>query len=399
MSSAAPPIRRATVAEIDLDALAHNVSLLRDRAAPAELWAVVKADGYGHGASSVARAALGAGAAGLCVALVQEGLELRAAGIDAPILLLSQQPADQLAQVVAADLTSTVDTVAGIEQLGAVARAANAVHPVHLKIDTGMQRVGAQPAVAVDLALRIAGCDSLTLAAAYTHLACADEPGHPATATQLARFDATLADLESAGIAVPRTHAANSAATLAVPAARRDLVRCGIAMYGISPGAGVDHLAGDLRPVMRLASRVSHVKRVEAGSHVSYGWRHRFARATTVATVPAGYADGVPRRLGTLPDRAGAEVLIGGRRRPIVGVVTMDQFMVDVGDLDVAVGDEVVLLGSAGDDAVTATEWAERLGTIGYEIVCDVSARVPRRAVGRTVGQVERAGRTGSVDP
>lgn len=377
---------RPTVAEIDLAAVADNVGLLRERAAPAAVWAVVKADGYGHGAVGVARAALAGGAAGLCVALVQEGVELREAGIDAPILLLSQQPATQVVDLVAAGLIATVDTEAGVADLAAAARDAGTVQPVHLKVDTGMQRVGASPGVAVDLARRIVASDELDLAAVYTHLACADEPGHPATALQLSIFDEALAELHAAGVGAPLVHAANSAAALSVPAARRDLVRCGIAMYGISPGGGVDHLTSGLRPVMRLVSRVSHVKQVVAGSHVSYGWRHRFERATTVATVPAGYADGVPRRLGTLPDRPGAEVLVHGRRCPIVGVVTMDQFMVDVGDLPVVVGDEVVLLGSVGDEAVTATEWAERLGTIGYEVVCGVSARVPRRHVGTLTG-------------
>jgi alanine racemase len=156
------------------------------------------------------------------------------------------------------------------------------------------------------------------------------------------------------------------------------MVRAGIAIYGISPGPGVDDLARDLRPVLSLRARVSLVKRAEAGTHVSYGWRHRFDRETTVATVPIGYADGVPRRLGTLPDRSGSDVLIGGRRCPIVGVVTMDQLMVDVGDADVAVGDEVVLIGRQGEHLIRAEDWASRLGTIGYEIVCGISSRVPR---------------------
>ena len=163
------------------------------------------------------------------------------------------------------------------------------------------------------------------------------------------------------------------------------MVRTGIAIYGISPGPGVDHLTNDLRPVMSLRAKVSLVKRAPAGTHVSYGWRHRFDRATTLATVPIGYADGVPRRLGTLSDLPGTDVLIGGRRCPIVGVVTMDQLMVDVGDADVAVGDEVVLIGRQGEHMIRAEDWASRLGTIGYEIVCGISSRVPRVLRSRSI--------------
>ncbi|MFP5488796.1 MAG: alanine racemase, partial [Acidimicrobiia bacterium] len=217
--------------------------------------------------------------------------------------------------------------------------------------------------------------------AIFTHLACADEPERPANDEQLDVFDRVLDDLGAA--APPVVHAANSAAALALPRARRSLVRCGIALYGISPGAGVDHLVGELRPALRLVARASFVKRVAAGSHVSYGWRHRTDRDTTLVTVPIGYADGVPRRLGTLPDRPGADVLVRGRRCPIVGVVTMDQLVVDVGDATVEVGDEVVLIGEQGDDRITAEEWAERLGTIGYEIVCGIGSRVPRVVTAR----------------
>jgi len=221
----------------------------------------------------------------------------------------------------------------------------------------------------------------------FTHLACADEPSHPATAEQLARLDVVLAELDAAGLAPPLVHAANSAGALAHPDARRSFVRAGIALYGISPGPGVAHQATALRPAMSLRARVSHVKPVVAGSHVSYGWRHRFERDTTLATLPIGYADGVPRRLGTLPDRPGGDVLIGGHRCPIVGVVTMDQLTVDVAPVvdaggQVAVGDEAVLLGAQGDERIGADEWADRLGTIAYEIVCSIGARVPRRVLG-----------------
>jgi alanine racemase len=375
--------RRWAWAEIDLGAIAHNVEHLRHVAAPAELWAVVKADGYGHGAISVAQTALDAGAAGLCVALVQEAATLRGAGVDAPILVLSQQPPEQLAELVRLRLVPTAYTSEYVGLLSAAAVDVGVDVDVHLKLDTGMQRVGAVPDDAVALAHAIDGAERLRLAGVFTHFALADEPSNPATSDQLRSLDRALEAIEAARGPVPVVHAANSAGALAVADARRSLVRAGIAIYGISPGPGVHALTTRLRPAMALKARVSHVKPVHAGSHVSYGWRHQFDRDTTVATVPLGYADGVPRRLGTLPDRSGADVLVGGRRCPIVGVVTMDQIVVDVGDDAVGVGDEVVLIGRQGDELVRAEDWAERLGTIGYEIVCGISARVPRIALDR----------------
>lgn len=363
-------------AEVDLGAIAHNVGVLRRAVAPAAVWAVVKADGYGHGAVPVATTAIRAGAEGLCVALVAEGVALRQAGIDAPILVLSEQPAAQLDELVRHRLTPTVYSA---EYLDAIAARSGPGYPVHVKVDTGMQRVGVTDDDALALVRRVAALGpAVRLAGVYTHLACADEPSSPATAEQLARFDRLLAELDALGLRPPLVHAANSAGGLAVPRARHSLVRVGIAIYGISPGPGVAHLATELRPAMSLHARVSHTKRARAGSHVSYGWRHRFECDTTVATLPIGYADGVPRRLGTLPDRSGADLLIGGRRHPIVGVVTMDQLLVDVGDTDVAVGDEAVLIGRQGDEAIRADDWAERLGTIAYEIVCGIGVRVPR---------------------
>ena len=379
MSGAADELGRWAWAEIDLEAIEHNVRVLQAVSSPAAVWAVVKADGYGHGSTDAARAALRAGAEGLCVALVDEGLKLRKAGLAAPILLLSEQPLDRIDDVVAHRLTPTVYTPRYIRALAEH----GGTLPVHINIDTGMQRVGVghEDLTALIDAL---GATNLQVGGTYTHLACADEPASPANALQLERFDRALATLRRSGLDAALEHAGNSGAALAIPDARRSFVRVGIAMYGISPGAGLDDLCGDLRPALSLHARVSYVKRVEAGSSVSYGWRHRFDQPTTVVTVPIGYADGVPRRLGTLPDRAGADVLIGGRRHRIVGVVTMDQFMVDVGDADVTVGDEVVLIGQQGDEQIRAGDWADRLGTIGYEIVCGISARVPRLVRGRS---------------
>jgi len=364
-------------AEIDLDAIRHNVEYLRSVVAPAAVWAVVKADGYGHGAVDVARAAMSAGAEGLCVALVPEGIELRRAGIDAPILLLSEQPPEAASHIIEHRLTPTVYTRAFLD---ALARERPNGLPVHLKIDTGMQRVGAHTHAVGSLVAAVEErAPALRLAGISTHLAVADEPDNDYTALQLKRLDRALEHAPH----VPLVHAANSAGALAHPDARRSFVRAGIAVYGISPGSGVDHLCGDLRPALELRSRVSYVKQVRAGSRVSYGLRHTFSHDTTVATVPIGYADGVPRRLWS----TGGEVLIKGRRRPIVGVVTMDQLMVDCGDPsesdgEVGVGDDVVLIGEQdgpnGPQRIRAEDWAARLDTIGYEIVCGISGRVPR---------------------
>jgi len=366
---------RPVWAEIDTDAIRANVRMLADAAAPAALMTVVKADGYGHGAVPVARAALDAGAQWLGVALVEEGAELRAGGIDAPVLVLSEPPPPAAPAVVALGLTPVAYTRPGIDALAkAVADSGADPLPVHLKVDTGMHRVGCTAADACSLAEMIAARDELRLEGVLTHFAVADEPDNPYTGEQLDRFEGVLGDLRRAGVQFDLVHAANSAALLAfTDQARFDLVRCGIAAYGVPPAPS---LAGrvPLRPAMALKARVSHVKRLPAGARLSYGLRYTMPADGTVATVPVGYADGVPRALSA----TGGEVLVRGRRHPIAGTVTMDQLMVDVGDAPVDVGDEVVLLGRDGDAEITADEWADRLGTIAYEIVCGIGARVPR---------------------
>jgi alanine racemase len=367
-------------AEIDLDALTHNIGVLRKVAAPAGVWAVVKADAYGHGAVAVGAAALDAGCDGLCVALTAEGVALRRAGIAAPILVLSEQPPEHAATIVAHGLTPTVTTVEAIDALAGVGGGTG----LHIKVDTGMHRVGAAPADVPALVARIAAAaPAVRLSGMFTHLAVADEVDDPYTADQLAAFDEVLDALAPDVRDTIVVHAGNSAGALAHPAARRTFVRAGIAMYGISPGAGVDDLAAELRPVLSLRARVSFVKRLPAGSRLSYGLRHELPRDANVATVPLGYADGVRRGLSNV-----ADVLIGGRRRRIIGSVTMDQLMVDCGDDDVARGDDVVLIGRQGPARITAEEWACHLGTIGYEIVCGIGPRVPRRLTGPALAAV-----------
>ena len=363
--------------DVDLDAIAANAVAMAAAAPGAELCAVVKADGYGHGAVGAARAALAGGATSLAVALVEEGAALRAAGIEVPILVLSEPPGDVMREAFASRLTPTLYTPAGVDAaLGAVERSGGDERwTVHLKVDTGMHRVGARPADAPGLAQRICAAPMLHLGGTFTHLAVADEPDRPETTVQLDRFIEVLDELARVGIDPGRRHAANSAGVLAHRRSHMDMVRVGIALYGIPPAVELGDRV-DLVPAMSLRSEVTMVKDLVAGDGVSYGLRHVFDRPSTVATVPLGYADGVPRRLGL----TGGEVLIGGARRPIRGVVTMDQLIVEVTDgPPVRPGDPVVLLGVQGDERIDAQEWADRLDTIAYEVVCGFSARLPRR--------------------
>ena len=381
---------RPAWAEIDLEAVRHNASTLVRLSEPAALCAVVKADGYGHGAVPVARAALEGGARWLAVALVEEGVALREAGIDAPILLLSEPPAEAMAEAVARRLVPTVYSNGGLELLSAVADGDRRPVEVHLKVDTGMHRVGADPVEVPDLVAAAVADPRLAFGALWTHLAVA-EGTSPAdrqfTAAQLERFDAVVATLAGTGHRPPMTHVANSAGAIGVPAARHDLVRCGIAVYGVAPtadlAAEIERATGGgrLRPVLSLRARVTSTRDLEAGERPSYGRRRPLEQRSTVATVPIGYADGVPRRLFD----QGGEVLIGGLRRPLAGAVTMDQVVVDcgpVGSAPVEVGDEVVLLGRQGTEEITADEWACLLSTISYEVLCDIGPRVPRLTVG-----------------
>jgi alanine racemase len=370
---------RPVRAEVDLGAIRRNATRLASWAGHAGVCAVVKAQAYGHGAAPVARAAVEGGATWLGVALVEEGAELRDAGLDAPVLLLSEPPGDAATwdEVVRRRLTPTLYTRDGVEAAAkAVVRAGGAApFPVHVKVDTGMHRVGAAPDDAVDVAGAVAARPELALDGLFTHFAVADELDdvrRAFTARQIASFRDVVSRLPER----PRLlHACNSAGLLTQPDAHLDLVRCGIALYGLAPSPELIGACRELEPAMAVKATVSYVKPVDAGERCSYGLRYRFERRSWVATVPIGYADGVPRSLGA----GGGEVLIGGRRRPIAGTVTMDQILVDCGDdTSVAVGDEVVLLGRQRDESVTAWEWAERTGTIAYEIVCAISGRVPR---------------------
>lgn len=366
---------RPTWADINLEAIAHNTRLLVELVHPAELCAVVKADAYGHGMIPVARTTVDAGVTTLAVALVDEGRQLREDGIDVPIILLSEPRPYEFAEVVEHQLIPTVYQGEGLAAAAAAAAAANQCLPVHLKVDTGMARVGAPPAEVLTLADAIAERDTLELAGVWTHCAVADELDNPFTAYQVEQFNHLLSRLRLAGHQEFCRHLANSAVAMALPTGRFDMVRCGIALYGIPPSPDLtDCLL--LQPAMTVRTEVSMVKTIAAGTPVSYGHHYHAPTDTQLATIPIGYADGWSRRLGT----CGGEVLIGGHRRPIAGMVTMDQTMVDCGlDHPVTPGDEVVLLGRQGDQEITATEIAQRLDTIAYEIVCQFGRRVPLR--------------------
>ena len=363
-------------AEVHTGLIQHNVAIVAEQVAPAKVWAVVKANAYGHGAVPVAQAALQAGAQGLCVAIVDEGVALRRAGATCPILLLSEQPPEMAELVVGYNLTPTVTTTRGAAVLATAAAMADRTVAVHIKIDTGMHRMGVSPNEAVQLAKFVQSYDSLSIEGVYTHFAVADDPSHPANTEQMSRFTDSLRALEDAGVNPPLVHAANSAAALANPDSRFSMVRLGIAMYGLRPGPGVADLCTGLIPAMSLKARVSAVRWVDAGEAVSYGLRTPLGKTSLIATVPLGYADGVPRRLGSTD----ICVLVNGVPRRIAGTVTMDQFMIDCEqDSSVTIGDEVVLIGRQGDARVSADDWADALGTIGYEIVCGIGPRVFRR--------------------
>lgn len=366
-------------ARIDLAAIRENVALLDARSGDAAVLAAVKADGYGHGLVPAARAALAGGATWLGVAQVSEALALRAAGVEAPVLTLMGTPGEPYAEAVRAGVDLTAGTPGLVREIAAVARAAGRPARVHLEADTGMSRGGGTAADwpgLVDSALAEQAAGHLRVVGLFSHFACADMPGHPSIAVQYTAFREAVEYAEKAGVTPEVRHLANSAATLTLPHTHFDLVRPGIACYGLSPIP--EQGTFGLRPAMTLTARLALVKRVPAGSGVSYGHRYVTSKETTLAVVPVGYGDGLPRAAG----QAGVEVLAGGRRRAIAGTVCMDQFVLDVGDDEMAAGDEVVLFGPGDAGEPTATEWAQALGTISYEIVTRLGPRVPRAYAG-----------------
>lgn len=364
---------RPTRAEVDLDAIAHNTQALKALAPGARFMAVVKANGYGHGAVPVARAALAAGATWLGVATPEEGVELRAAGLDAPVLVLGYVDPAQAALVVAHDLRTALFHADLAEALAAAARIAGKEARVHVKVDTGMGRVGIQPAEAIAFLTALKRHAGLEVEGIFTHLATADEPHHDYAAQQIARFATMLQSLQEAGLQPPIRHTCNSAGTMLHPAGQYDLVRAGIALYGLPPDPAVTWPV-QLKPALRWETRVAMIKRLPPGSPVSYGRTYVTTAEESIATLPVGYADGFSRLLTNR-----GEVLIRGHRCPVVGRVCMDQVMVKVPDgLAVQVGDPVVLIGQQNGEQITAGDMAARIGTINYEVVCAIARRVPR---------------------
>jgi alanine racemase len=369
-------------AQIDRGALRHNVATLAAHLAPQQLWAVVKADAYGHGAVECARIALQSGAHGLCVALVQEGIELRQAGINAPILIMSEQPEEQFRDIISYGLIATLYNESTIVRFARTASELEIMASVHVKVDSGMHRVGAQPDNAVRVASLVAESQWLTLDGMFTHLATADVADTQFAQQQVSIFTRAVEQVRAFEIEVRHVHISNSASAIRKLDSGVDctMARVGIAMYGIPGDAATNSFGAvhqlELRPVMSVHARVSHVQRVAAGQGVSYGLKRPLESDATIATLPLGYADGVPRGLGE-----SGFVLINGIRYPFAGVVTMDQVLVNCGNDEVSIGDESVLIGEQGPECITANDWANKMGTIGYEIVCAISARMPRNYI------------------
>ena len=374
-------VHRPAWAEISSSALAHNIGVVRAVLGDTPVCAVVKANGYGHGAVLAATALLAGGADCLAVAIVDEGIELRGAGITAPILLLSEIPAESIAAALEAELTLTVGSLEGARAAATAAAAHGGTHPVHLKVDTGMLRQGVSPREALRAARIVNDSAALELQGIFTHFSVADgdsDEDRSFTTRQIEVFNRVRADLRQHHIETPVVHLANSAGILGHFSSHATMARPGLVLYGYLPAPWLADVLNEhaitLRPVLSLRARVAATRRGEAGDRPSYGRLRELDSPRTIATVPFGYADGYPRRLFD----AGAQVFINARRYPLAGMVTMDQLLIDCGDDDVSVGDEVVLLGTSGEDAISAEDWAAWAQTISWEILCGIGARVPR---------------------
>ncbi len=375
---------RPSWAEVSRAALVANTRAIKEVIGAASLCAVVKADGYGHGATLAAGAALEGGADALGVAAIDEGVELRTAGVDAPILVLAEVEPGSIPLGLANALTLTVGSLEGAHALVHHAALEGGRHRVHVKVDTGMHRMGASPSDLDAVIDTLHASTHLDVEGLWTHLPVADgasDEDRVFTRNQLRRFDDVVTSLRARGVAPRVLHCANSAGALGYPESHHSMVRVGLSLYGYLPDPWCEEALRvrglHLEPAMTIRTRVVARRRLPAGERPSYGRARPLERDATVVTVPFGYADGFPRGLF----RAGAQVLIGGRRRPLAGNVTMDQLLIDVGDDEVALGDEVVLLGRQGEEVITADEWARRDDTISWEILTRIGPRVPRVVV------------------
>ncbi|HEX2874466.1 MAG TPA: alanine racemase [Polyangiaceae bacterium] len=367
---------RPTRAEVNLANLRHNLRVMQRTAGGAEVWAVLKADGYGHGAKGVARTLERAGATGICVALLEEGIELREAGIRVPILITGGYYGRAFGEVLRHSLTPVLHDPAQVEELADEVRYSGAEPAsVHVKIDTGMSRLGVLPRDVPKMAEVLARHPQVQVSGLMTHFACADGGDPESIHAQLDLFDRASTELRKLGIDPALRHAANSAAILQAPRAHLNVVRPGIALFGVEPRAGI---CKELRPVMQVRTELVAVREIPAGASVGYGATWTAKRTSRIATIPMGYADGLSRALSNR-----AELLVRGKRAPVAGIVSMDMAMLDVTEIDdVRVGDECVVLGSQkgplGQDTISAEEIAGRLGTIPWEVLTDISRRVPR---------------------
>ena len=346
-------------AEVNLSRLKQNILDIRKKLSPnTKFMAVVKADGYGHGAVEVSKSALEVGVDYLGVAWIGEARQIRLAGITAPILLLSEPAIETVAEIISLKITPTVYTELFVEALATAANANNQQVSAHIKVDTGMGRVGVQPEKALALALKIKSLPELNLEGLFTHFACADDPDNPFTYVQLARFNKVIKQFAENNITIPITHSANSAATRNFPETHGGMVRIGLTMFN---------------EVLSFKSRVAFVKDVPEGFSISYGATYKTSKPTRIATISVGYADGYSRHLSNR-----GTVLINGERYPIVGLVCMDMLMVDIGDDLVAMGDEVILIGEQVEEKITVAEIAKLSEVIEYEVLCGIGKRVPR---------------------
>ncbi|NLW46574.1 MAG: alanine racemase [Firmicutes bacterium] len=363
--------------DIDLGAIRHNLTEIRRQIGPTvEVMAVVKAEAYGHGAIKVAKTLLQAGANRLGVALTEEGIALREAGITAPILVFSPLQVEQGNMMVKYDLTPTICMLEPAVALSRAAVKAGKVINIHLKIDTGMGRIGVPANEGIIFIKKLQSLPGITLEGLFSHLATADEQDKDYAKYQIKTFNKVIVDLKNEGLLPAKIHLANSAAIIDLPLTHYNMVRPGIMLYGMYPSLEVDLKKVRLKPAFALKTKVVFVKRVASGITISYGRKFTAPKDTTIITIPLGYADGWPRRL-----MGKAEVLISGKRFPIVGTICMDFCMVDVGDEPVEIGQEVVLIGSQGTESISVDNIANHLETINYEVTCMISDRVPRRYI------------------
>lgn len=373
---------------VDLDALRHNVATLKARVEGAQMMTVVKADGYGHGMVAAARAARAGGADWLGVAVLEEALALRAAGDTGRVLTWLTVPGEDYRPAIEAGIDVTAYTVEEVVEIAAAARAVGVPARLQLKVDTGLNRGGSTDALwprLVEEAARVEESGSVKVTGVWSHFACSDEPDHPANDLQEDAFRKAVEVADAAGLAPEVRHLANSAGALFRPSSRFDLVRCGIASYGLTPAPQVASSSElGLVPAMTARGRLALVKRIPAGAGVSYGHTYTADRDMNIGVVPVGYGDGVPRHASST-----AEAFVAGRRRPVLGRICMDQFVIGLDDDPVETGADVVLFGTGADGEPTAQDWADAVGTISYEIVSQVGGRMRRRYV----GQVSEEGR------